>query len=273
MKLLDTLERRLGRYAIPNVTLGLVFLQGLCLVLALSRGPKAADFFEQLVLMADKVRAGEWWRLFTFVVIPPTLNPLFAFFGLYFFYLMGTALEGYWGEFRYNLYLLTAYVATVAVSWIVPYLPATNGYIMGSVFLAFAWLYPDFVIYLFFIIPIKIKWLALVTWAGFLLTLLVGSPLSKLLMLASVLNFLLFFGRELALRMRTGSRHMKSQAQALTERNKPFHVCAACGITDKSHPKMEFRYCPDCAGTPGYCEAHINAHTHRTAVPGEARTD
>ena len=84
-------------------------------------------------------------------------NRIFAFFAWYLFYLMGNALEGHWGAFRYNLFLLIGYLVTVAVAFLYPYAAATNIFIGGSVFLAFAYLYPDFQLYIFFIIPVRLN--------------------------------------------------------------------------------------------------------------------
>src|ERR1700736_6313320 len=105
MNSLDRLEKKLGRFAIPNVTLFLVVLQGLTFVRMLVQPPQNAGIIERLLLIPEKVMHGEVWRLVSFIFLPPATNPVFAFFGLYFLYLMGTALEGYWGTFRYNLYL------------------------------------------------------------------------------------------------------------------------------------------------------------------------
>jgi hypothetical protein len=174
---------------------------------------------------------------------------------------MGTALEGHWGAFRYNVFLLVGYLVTVAVSCITPFYPATNLFIGGSVFLAFAFLYPDFTLYIFFIIPVKIKWLALLTWIGYAYEILVGSWSTRLLVLASISNFLLFFGKDILWRIKTGNRSMVAQARQFTGKKKPFHRCTVCGITDLSHPQMEFRYCSDCGGL-GYCKDHIFNHEH-----------
>ena len=98
--------------------------------------------------------------MLTFVGEPPTTNLLFAFFFWYLFYLMGTVLESTWGAFRYNVYLLVGWAATVAVAFLQPNAPASISFLQASVFLAFAYLYPDFQILLFFILPVKVKWLA-----------------------------------------------------------------------------------------------------------------
>jgi hypothetical protein len=262
MKLLNRLERSLGKFALPELTLYLVCGQAAFLIMALAR----PEFLNRVSFQPHFVlEDGEWWRVLTFPFYPPTLNPIFAIFGLYLTYIMGTALEHNWGTFRYNLYLLIAYVASVAGAFVSPHGVATSAYFSGSIFLAFAQLYPNFTILLFFILPIQIKWLALVTWCLYGWSLLVGDTMTRMLVLASVLNFLLFFWRDIIDMFRTGRRRMKSQLRLREEKSSasvPFHTCAACGITDKSHPKMEFRYCPECGGL-GYCIDHIHNHAHR----------
>jgi len=258
MSLLDTLERKFRHYAIPNLTLYLIIGQVVFFVFHL-----AGNFIlERVVLIPELVLAGEWWRLFTFLLIPPLTNPIFAFFAWYFFYLMGGALEGHWGDFRYNVFLLTGYILTVAVSFLYPFYAATNLFIVGSVFLAFAFLYPDFQVYIFFILPVKMKWLALLTWIGYGYQFAVGSWPTRLLVAASIGNFFLFFGKDILRRMKSGNRKMVTKTKDIADAQKAFHRCAVCGITDQSHPSMEFRYCPECGGI-GYCKDHIQNHTHR----------
>jgi hypothetical protein len=271
MRWFDKLERRLRRFAVPNVTLFLV----ICQVLAYGAMFAQEDILERLQFVPGKVLAGEWWRAITFLAIPPITNPLFAFFFWYLFWMMGTALEHHWGAFRYNVFLLVGYVgnvaAALAIAPLAPDMPASNGFLQGSVFLAFAFLYPDFTIQLFFILPVKIKWLALITWAYYFFQFAVGGWLDRMLVAASVLNFLLFFGSDIVRRIGYGRRQMTAQVQKIAERNKPFHVCTVCGITDQTHPQMDFRYCTRCAGGRGYCTEHIQNHEHITAEQDAAR--
>jgi hypothetical protein len=258
MSLLDNLERKLRRYAIPTVTIYLILGQALFFVLEMSGRP----VIDRMILIPELALRGEWWRLITFLFIPPQTSPIFIFFAWYIFYLMGSALEGHWGAFRYNVFLLVGYVITVAVSFLMPFYPVTNLFIGGSVFLAFAFLYPEFQLYIFFILPVKIKWLALLTWIGYAYKLLVGPGSTRLVVLASISNFLLFFGKDIYWRMKTGRRRMAEQARQFTGKKEAFHTCAICGKTDISHPQMEFRYCSDCGGL-GYCMDHIFNHEHR----------
>lgn len=257
MNLLDKLERKFRGFAIPNITVYLIMGQALFYVLSMTGRLDLG----RVVLVPALVLMGEWWRLITFLFLPPVANPIFAACAWYLFYLMGGALEGHWGTFRYNLFLLIGYIVTVAVSFLFPLYPATNIFIGGSVFLAFAFLFPDFEVLIFFILPVKMKWLALLTWITYGYQLFVGSWSTRLLVLASISNFLLFFGKDILWRMKTGNRRMVTKAKELSGKKEAFHRCAACGVTDLTDPRMEFRYCSDCGGL-GYCKEHILNHKH-----------
>ncbi|MCA9086260.1 MAG: hypothetical protein KDA81_19515 [Planctomycetaceae bacterium] len=255
------LERKFGHLAIHNITLYIIVLQVMTYVMTV-KDPRQ---LERILLIPDLVMQGEYYRLVSFLVLPPVTNPVFAFFFWYLFQLMGSTLEHGWGAFRYNMFLLIGYLATVAAAFVTPQAAVSNWFLEGTVFLAFAYLFPDFELRLFFILPIKIKWFALLTWIGFTLAILTGPWSIKLTVLAMVLNFLLFFGPDIATRMGYGHRRMLSQVQRLRDRKQPayFHKCEVCGITDKTHPDMDFRYCSECSGTQGYCSEHIRNHEHK----------
>jgi hypothetical protein len=257
MAFMNNLEKKLGRYAMPNITLYLIMGQVFLFIVNLS----GRFTLEPVILIPQLVLAGEWWRLITFIFIPPLTNPIFAFFAWYLFYLMGGALEEYWGVFRFNLFLLVGYIVTVAVSFLFPSYPVTNVFIGGSVFLAFAFLYPDFELLIFFILPVKVKWLALLAGIGYGYQILAGSWPTRLVVLASISNFFLFFGKDILWRMKAGNRRMITKAREVSGKREAFHRCAVCGITDLSHPAMEFRYCGECGGL-GYCSEHLRNHEH-----------
>jgi len=167
-----------------------------------------------------------------------------------------------WGTFRYNVFLLVGYVATVGAAFLVPDAPASILFLEGSVFLAFAYLYPDFRLYIMFVLPVRIKWLALLTWIGYFLVILSGNLIAIVMIFASVANFFVFFGRDILRRARSGRRLMRDQAARSASRAKPRHRCTICGITNQTHPDMDFRYCSKCAGSPCYCEEHLRNHQH-----------
>ena len=260
MKFLNRLERKFGDYAIPNVTLYLIVLQGLAYLIFQTQ----PQYMEKLVLSHDQLFAGEWWRVLTLLFIPQDMNPLFFIFYLLVLFTISRALEAQWGAFRFNVYLLVGYVATVLVV-LIPGAVVSNFYLMESIFLAFAWLYPDFEFLLFFFFPVKVKWLALLAWLMYLVSFLMGNWPIRAEVLAGSLNFLLFFHADLLQWIRTSNRKFKGNMAREREREEkpPLHVCAKCGITDQTNRTMEFRYCPQCTGTPAYCIEHIHNHQHR----------
>jgi len=261
MSLLAKLERLLGRFAIPNLSLYLIIGQVLFWGLALMNGFN----LERIALLPVAVLGGEVWRLVTFVLVPPNFHPVFIAFAWYLFYLMGTALEHRWGAFRFNAFLGTGWLLTVAVAFLTPSSYAPNLFLAGSVFLAFAYLNPDFTLMLFFILPVKIKWLALLQWLGYGLILIAGPWSARLAVLAATGNFLLFFAGDIVNQIRTGRRRMAFQAEAFSahpDEGEPRHRCRVCGKTDLSDPRMDFRYCSKCAGNQCYCPDHIFNHEH-----------
>jgi hypothetical protein len=262
MKLLNKLEKKFSRFAIPNLTM--IFI--VCQVAAYLLQYGNQSLLPQMALIPSRVLQGEVWRLVTFLFLAPDMILIFLFFFWYMFYLMGAALENTWGAFRYNLYLLIGYLATVGSAFLVPDQPASCGFLQVSVYLAFAYLFPDFQLMLFFILPVKIKWLALLLWVGYFYALVTEPLIIKLLVAASVCNFFLFFWKDIAQRIKTGRRRMVQQAQRIQESKLPevFHCCRVCGITEKTHPEMDFRYCSQCKGGCCYCSEHLRNHEHVT---------
>ena len=258
MRLLDRLERKFRPYAVPNLTLVIIMGQVLAYILNQSN----PQILERMVLVPRLVLEGEVWRLGSFCFVPPITNLLFFFFAMMIFHMMGSALEQAWGTVRYNLFLMSGYLATVGVAFVYPDQMATNMFIGTSVFLAFAWLYPDYVFYIMFVLPVKVRWLALLTWISLIYALIVGEMETRLFVLAGVANFLLFFGSEIIQRTRSKGRRIQHKAQASADAKKPKHECVVCGVTDKTDPTIEFRYCSKCEGALCYCENHLRDHAH-----------
>ncbi len=272
MSFLAHLERRFGRYAISNLSMYLVMGQVAVLLAAMFQ------LIEPQILEYAPVtlRIGQWWRVVTFIFVPTfpssTIGYVFLVFGWYMFYLMGGALESYWGAFRFNAFIFMSFAFTVALTWLAPMSWVTNTYILGSVFLAFAYLNPDFEFRLYMILPVKAKWLAMLTWAIYAAYFVVGNRSTKLQIVASVATFVLFFGGDIARRlgMRQGGRSeggaSRRSREKEPEEDEPRHRCYVCGKTDRTHPQMDFRYCSKCAGDQCYCEEHIRNHVHVTSA-------
>jgi hypothetical protein len=255
---LNKLERSLGRFAIPHLITFLVAGQAGAFVLSYVK----PAFIPALVLIPDRVLEGEVWRLVSFLFIPPDAHPIFIIFALMLLYTYGRALEEHWGELRFNLFVFVGWIATILAAFAVPGAVATNAYLMASLFLAFAYLYPDFVLRLFFILPVKIKWLAWLTWVFFAVSIVLGDWATRALVVAGVVNYFVFFGRDMWLRMRGASRRAARARQAKLAETAVRHRCSVCGITDVEDPNMQFRYCSQCDGKRGYCMDHIRDHEH-----------
>lgn len=267
MSLLKNLQSRLRRWAIPNPTAIIIAGQVLLYLVQTARdaGQVGGDAFAGIYLDPGRVLEGEVWRLVTFAFVPPRTSLIWAIFGWLIFYFFGTTLENTWGTARYNAFLLIGIIANIVaafVAWSLGSLTiADNGFLYGTVFLAFARLFPDFVINVFFILPVRIKWLALLAWIGYGYAFAVSGWMGKLLIIASVFNYLVFFGREHVREWKQGHRRRSFQSRT-AKVGKHVHKCLVCGLDSESSPKTAFRYCSKCAGQCCYCPEHIQSHEH-----------
>ena len=269
MKWLDKLERKFGRYYIQNLMWKVIVLSAVVYFITFYILGDS-NYINGLTLVPDLVIKGQVWRLFSFVLIPPLSRNLFMLIiSLYFDYLAGVNLENEWGEFRFNVYFFVGMTGTIILSFITG-TSATGTYVTTSIFLAFAKLFPDFTVLLFFIIPIKMKWLGYLSWAGIIINvgilILGGNFMAAILSLVPLINYFLFFGfgNYKDMKLRTSSKIRKMEYdKAFKEETKPYrHKCTVCGITDTDDPNMLFRYCSKCNGTHAYCEKHIKNHEH-----------
>lgn len=192
MKWLYKLEKITGKFAIRNLMMYIVVLNFLVFALDFVLQPFHFSVYRILQLDPSMVFQGQVWRLITFIFIPPSAGIIFIIFVLYFYYMIGSSLEQEWGTARFNLYYLIGILGTIAASLTTGNI-ATSLYLNMSLFLAFAQLYPDYEVLLFFILPVKIKYLAYVDWVFFALTIIFGSIPNKIFAAISLINFFLFF--------------------------------------------------------------------------------
>ena len=246
MPLLDKLERRFSRFTFPYLLQCLIFGQVLVFIAIQAQ----LVFPLQLVMNAPAVMAGEFWRMFTFMVVPLNMNFFWFLLGAYVTYLIGGSLEREWGEFRFGLYVGLGWLATVLISWIVPAAPITNGFIMGSLTLAFARLYPDVEFRIMLLFPVKVKYIGYFTWGIYALALFTQPLFIKLQVLAGVLPFFVFFGKELVFMIKDRKRVHDFKQKTKVDPSEAFHVCSVCGATDKTDPDRAYRY----KGTTCFCE-------------------
>lgn len=193
-------QRKLRRFAVQNLMYYIA--GGMLVVFLFDLLIPRVNLSLLLSLDRDLIFGGQVWRLVTFLFVPPTYSILWILFSLYFFAIIGNALENQWGAYRFNVFYLIGVVANIVSALITGY--GFNTYLNLSLFLAFAALYPNFEVMVFFLLPVKVKFLALLDVALFLWEFIVGSWPIRSAILFSLLNIALFFGRDLL-------RHAKIQ--------------------------------------------------------------
>jgi membrane associated rhomboid family serine protease len=267
VKWLDKLEYKFGRWAISGIMKYIVVLNGL--VYLLTYLDPTQSFVHTLTLVPQLVQVGEFWRLITYIFIPPSASPLFIIFILYFYYMIGNTLEQEWGSFKFNLFYLFGMVGTTLAAFITGG-ETTSLYLNLSLFLAFAQLYPDYELLLFFVLPVKIKYLGWLQWAFIAFTVFTAALPAKVAVLASVVNFFIFFGKDLFSQAKLNNRSYHRRQQFRSEQTPAkaaFHKCTICGRTELDDPKLEFRYCAQCDGDHEYCLEHLQNHEHIKEQP------
>lgn len=209
MNLLNKLERKFGRYYIPNLMLYIVIGNLIVFIF---------DYlFPELLISSymyfdrDAVLNGQVWRVLSFILVPFNSNPVFMLISCYFYWLIGTQLEQVWGGFRFNVFYLTGIIGTIIGGFISGY--ASAGYLNLSLFLAFAILFPNERFLLFYFIPVKAKWLAWIDAAGLLFVLITtlagGYWQISLCIIISFLNLALFFGGGVIQRIKVNFKSRK----------------------------------------------------------------
>lgn len=295
MKFLNKLERKIGKYAIPNLINYLLIGYGIGYVLQLFN----PNVYSMLQLSPQLVMQGQVWRLFTWILTTPQSLGLFTIFMFMFYYWIGHTLENYWGTFRYNMYMVSGYlimtIGAMAIYWITSLvsgglygvsLSMSTYYINMASFLAFASLFPDMQVYFMMILPVKMKWLAIVDGIYLAYTCLhyVGqyfqvagslSDAGKIIaanaylssaaaIILSVLNFLIFFfaTRKNKYSPKEFKRKHDYNKQVKQAGTIATHKCAICGRTSVTNPELTFRFCSKCEGNYEYCQDHIFTHEH-----------
>lgn len=218
---------------------------------------------------------GQVWRIVSFALYPPSTGML-AFIAFYFYYWIGSTLEQYWGTPKFNIYFFSGILLTLLYGFLIYFITGIRiqlnaEYVYLSMFFSFAAMFPDMQVLLFFLIPIKMKWLALVDAAFFILSVITTRFPVNLLPIVAVLNFFVFCGGELLRavprRPSAGTVNFRRASAKIRreQRDRLYtHKCAVCGRTDTDYPALEFRYCSRCAGYHCFCQDHINNHIHFT---------
>lgn len=263
MNLINQIERKFGHLAIRRLMYYIIISNAAVWLLSIIN-PLLVN---QLLLVPELVLRGQIWRLITFIAIPPTFNIFWGVFTLYFYYLIGTSLENEWGTFKFNLYYFTGMVATIIGVFITGGF-ATSFYLNLSLFFAFARLHPNFEMLIFFILPVKIKYIAWLNWLFFGYTILSSPVNQKISAIVALINYFLFFGKDTIESIKLNRQVHYNRKKFFDEiaGTPPIHRCAVCGITERDDRRMDFGYCKECGDDYEYCVKHINDHQHQKQV-------
>lgn len=282
MNFLNKMERKIGKYAIPNLMIYLIAAYCIGFVIYTVN----PNFMLMLTLSPYHILHGQVWRLITWILMPTDTRVFSLLIMALLYYQLGSALERSWGTFRFNVYIFGGMLFTVIGAFIlygiyaasgtgnletislISSLTFTTNYINLTIFLAFAVMYPEMQILLFFIIPVKMKWMAVVYAVLIAINLILTSWGGRIAIIMSILNFLIFFlSTRNYRRVSPKEIHRKQVFKAQMREPKKGsmvtkHKCAVCGRTELDDPNLEFRFCSKCDGNYEYCQDHLFTHQH-----------
>ena len=291
MNFIDKLERKFGKYATDKMP----FILIACYALGYMIEKINYSWINYLTLNPYLILKGQVWRLVSWILIPPSeSNIFFVIIMLFFYYSISMSLVKTWGVFKYNLYIVVGLLCSIIGSFLCmgicqifvgDVIEVTGAatffqigsqyfstfYVNMSILLAYAATFPNAMILMFFIIPLKVKWLGFFEGAIILYNLIVGvgNPYHNIFFRFGVISALLNFGLFMLLvrggyRMRPSQikRRMTFERETNTSRTIAKHKCAICGRTDETNPELEFRFCSRCNGNYEYCSDHLFSHKH-----------
>ncbi len=298
-QILSKLERKFGRFAIPDLIKYVVALYCAGAVIGLLN---EEFYYRYLSLNMEAIFHGQVWRLFTFLIEPYgfskgmgfLISMIFFFFQVNLFFLFGRSLEQAWGTFRFNMYFFSGYLLNIIAALILYFSPlhATQyysgfQYIYWSMFFAFALLNPNMEFLLYMVLPIKVKWLAILD-AAYMIYQIVSSFYSGIrywfagyadyasvyfsiaaAIIVALANFLIyFFATRNYKRINPKEVHRRREFRRKvaqggnTYANGARHRCAICGRTELDDYNLDFRFCSKCDGNYEYCSDHLFTHQH-----------
>ena len=290
MNWMDKLERKLGRYAVPN--LRRYFVGAIVLGYVLSM--LSPGFTDWVSYDVSAILHGQIWRLFTWIFMPTTSLDFFGLLFLLCVLMWGSSLESMLGTFRMNVFLwggvilsdvggILIYVITKLTLGTGASIYLSTYYILMSMLLALAIGMPEGEVRLYFVLPIKMKWMLVFellylayivfntfkmmiayangTWLGWVL----GLVQSSQIILAVANMFLFFWASKTHISRKQKKRQREFRAQFSNPRpgsGISQHKCVICGRTELTNPELQFRYCSKCTGNKEYCQDHLFTHTH-----------
>lgn len=294
MHWMTKLERKIGKFAIKNL---IAYILGAYvigyIVYYMDVIGIIPGFYSLLEMNPAAICHGQVWRLVTWICTIPQSPSIFLVFMFILYFWIGRTLENIWGTFRYNLFIFMGLIL-MTIGPMLIYgitglilgfdsainLSASTYYLNLTSFLAFATIFPNQQVYFMFLIPIKMKWLAIldavllgwtviqnimiITVMPEMTAICISNIVSILL---SVANFIIYFlstrnykrfSPKEVKRKRTYHKQVKEATARGTR-----HYCAVCGRTEVTNPELQFRFCSKCKGNLEYCTDHLFTHEHK----------
>lgn len=307
---MSNFEKKFSKYAIPNLSLYLIIAYVIGYLIQII----SPEMYSYLQFDPYMIFHGQIWRVITWILVPPESLGIFTIVMLFLYYSLGRGLEHTWGTYRFNLYIFSGLFFTVVgamalyvillvlyganllptdfISEMLAFGVVSPGQLLGkvigmcvstyyinmSIFLAYAFTYPEEQLLLYFIIPIKIKWFGYLYGAYLIYDIInafksggiVYGIIITVLIFVSLLNFIIYMvmGRHRGLfnpkQVKRRHQYKKSvkQARSTTYENGARHKCAICGRTELDDSSLTFRYCSKCSGNKEYCQEHLFTHEH-----------
>ncbi|OOO00439.1 MAG: hypothetical protein ATN35_07235 [Epulopiscium sp. Nele67-Bin004] len=281
MNFLNKLEKKFGKFAIPNLMLYIMFGQGIVFFASMFNPLLWYNF----VFSWERVMAGEIWRLITFIFIPSSTSPIWFFLWVIIYYSIGSQLERVWGTFNFNFYYFISVISTIFVCCLFGMSGNVGTYINLSLFLSYATLVPEATFYLYFFIPVKAKYLIAFYFVILGMDVLSYGIPRLFLITASLAGYIIFFvipffmGKRMRVKPNgsyDNALHHQQQQRRRQQSGRPagapnqngggkaikvaFHKCHICGKTELDDESLEFRYCSTC--NKEYCIDHLKDHPH-----------
>ena len=158
----------------------------------ISQNP-ATPFFNPIVDLFGLSSSAVWprvWQPFTYLFIHKDF--LHVFFNMFVLWMFGSELESIWGRKSFLRYYFTTGVGSGLI-WLVLNLSNANHTLAGAsgavygILLAFGMLFPNRTVYLYFLFPIKVKYLVMFLVATeFILSMITTSDISHITHLSAV---------------------------------------------------------------------------------------
>lgn len=285
MNWLEKLERKFGSKGIYNITAYLLcatLIGDVILYAALYDNAMAKVIYNLIAFDPNSILHGQVWRIFTWLLMPIDSLSIFSLLFMLCLFMLGKSLERGLGAFKMTVYFVGGWLLNT-VGGILIYLIfkipiyLTPYYLLFSLYLMLGLFMPDAEMRLYFVLPIKMKWLVIVYFIGMIYEVYsnfsrgpaYGIALSAQIIFA-VINLFVFVGackNQLSLKGRRKQQKRQRQYQQQFSKPRPgsdisHHKCCICGRTELDDPSLTFRYCSKCEGNREYCQEHLFTHTH-----------